>query len=145
MMVCYDGSMRKGYSFALLGIAAAIYFGWVYYSRWDDRRDFIRRMEESKAAQNRAFAEAYRGGRFNILEFYASPAVIRRGEKAQLCYSVISAESVRIEPPVKDVWPSRGRCVDITPVKDTIYKLIAKDSLGNKKTASITIRVLPQP
>ena len=137
--------MRKAYSLMLLAIIAGIYLGWVYYSRWIDHRTIIRRMEENKAAQDRAVVEAYGGGRFNILGFYATPAMVRGGKKAQLCYSVINAQSVRIEPPVENVWPSLSRCVEVRPDKDTVYKLIAEDVQGNRKTASLTVKVISQP
>jgi hypothetical protein len=102
-------------------------------------------MEENKRAQDRAVVEAYGGGRFNILGFYVTPAIVLKGQKAQLCYSVINAESVRIEPPVENVWPSLSRCVDVKPDKDTVYQLIAEDAQGNRKTARLTVKVTSRP
>jgi hypothetical protein len=124
---------------------ASLYLGWIYYSRWGDHRALLRRLEESKRAQDRAVVEAYGGGRFNILGFYATPAIVLKGQKAQLCYSVINAKSVRIEPPVENVWPSLSRCVDVRPVKDTVYQLLAEDAQGNRKTASLTVKVTSWP
>ena len=134
--------MRKVYGITWVSVTVAcIYLGWVFYSRWSENRAFIRSLEERKAAQDRAVVEKYGGGRRTILGFYATPPTIRPGETAQLCYSVSNAESVRIEPPVKNVWPSLSRCVEVTPGSDTVYKLIAEDSKGNTEMASVTVKV----
>jgi hypothetical protein len=134
--------MRKLICVILLSAFGVICFlSWTFYERWSDSRALIRSMEESKAAQNRAVALAYGDGRLTILEFYASPAIIRKGEAAKICYGVSHSKSVRIEPPLRDTWPSLSRCIDITPQKDTTYSLIAEDESGNTKTASITIKV----
>jgi len=137
--------MRRAYNILLLAVMAGLYLGWVYYSRWSDQRAILRPMEENKRARERAVEEAYGGGRFNILGFYATPAIVIKGQKAQLCYSVINAESVRTEPPVENVWPSLSRCVDVKPDKDTVYQLIAEDAQGNRKTASLTVKVTSWP
>jgi hypothetical protein len=121
---------------------ACIYLGWwIFRGRLSDSRALIRSIEESKAAQNRAVAAAYGEGRLTILQFYASPAIIRKGKAAQLCYGVSHSKSVRIEPPLGETWPSLARCIDITPQQDTTYSLIAEDESGNTKTASLTIKV----
>jgi hypothetical protein len=134
--------MRTVFRFTwVIAAAVAIFLGWVFYSRWSDNRAYIRRFEERKAAQDRAVFEAYGEGRLTILGFYATPPVINKGKTAQLCYSVSNSVKVRIEPPVENVWPSFGRCVDVTPKVDTVYRLIAEDSNGNKKTASVKIGV----
>jgi len=120
---------------------ACIYLGSVYYSRWSAKNSLKQRLEERKATQERAVVDAYGGENLTILNFYANPAAIRRGETTQLCYSVPNAESVRIEPPVKNVWPSRSRCVDVAPTSDTLYTLIAEDDGGNTVTADTTVEV----
>jgi hypothetical protein len=131
--------MRKVIILACL-IVICIFLGWTYYSKRNDMRIAAQKAEE-KAVQDRAFAKAYGENRLTILGFYANPGTIHPGEKAQLCYSVNNAENVRIEPPVKYVWPSLGRCVDVTPRKDTVYKFIAEDASGQTKTATTTVKV----
>jgi len=81
------------------------------------------------------------GNQFAILNFYASPGEIRRGETAQLCYGVSNAKTVRIEPQTSAVWPSYSRCVDVAPKKDTTYTLTAEDAAGHIKTATVTVKV----
>jgi hypothetical protein len=134
--------MRKAYSVTLV-IAAVVlvYTGWIFYSRWSENRAFVRRLAEPKEAQDRAIVAAYGGGRLTILGFYAAPATILWGEKTQLCYSVSNSKTVRIEPPVKDVWPSSSRCVEVAPERDTVYRLIAEDAAGHKAIATTTIKV----
>ena len=131
--------MRKVILFTCV-LLICVLLGWTFYSKWNERRE-ARIKEEQKAAQDRAFAKAYGENSLAILAFYANPAEVRRGEKTQLCYGVNNAESVRIEPPVENIWPSLSRCVDVTPKKETIYKLIAEDASGQTKTATATVKV----
>ncbi|MBN1568026.1 MAG: hypothetical protein JXA73_09280 [Acidobacteria bacterium] len=135
-------SARKLLIFTCIAFAAvAIYLGWIFYSRWRSNQELIQRLRAPVAARDRAIAEAYGGG-MKIMSFYAVPQTIRRGETAQLCYGVVNAESVRIEPPpVEDIWPSRSRCVSIAPQKDAVYRFIARDSKGKTKTADLTVTV----
>ncbi len=134
--------MRKVYSVTLVTASlACVYLGWIYYSRWSENQAFVRRLAEPKAAQDRAIVDAHGGGRLTLLGFYATPATIRRGEKSQLCYGVSNAKTVRIEPPIKNIWPSFSRCVEVAPESGTVYRLIAEDSAGHKVIATTTIKV----
>ena len=138
--------MRRVFRFTWVLVAAGcIYLGWVYFSRWSENHALTERLEEHKEAQARAQAsamlKAYGGERLTILAFYASPPGIRRGQKAQLCYGVSNSRSVRIEPPVENVWPSLSRCVEVSPRTDTVYRLIAEDANGQVKTVSTTVAV----
>ena len=129
------------YTWWILLAFACIYLGLIYYSRKSADQDLIQDMEEQKASQDRAVVDAYGGSSLSILNFYANPAAIRQGETTEICYSVPNAEKVRIEPPVKNVWPSLSRCVDVSPTKDTVYTLIAEDADGNTVTANTTVEV----
>ena len=135
--------MRKAYRFTwMLAVLVVLYLGWTFFSRWSENRDFRQRMEELNASQESTVSKSYGGGELKILTFYATPPAVRPGESVQLCYSVASAESVRIEPHVDNVWPSYSRCVSATPVKETTYKLIAQDADGNTATAETTVEVI---
>jgi hypothetical protein len=135
--------MRKSFRFTLIFIALlGIFLGWVFYTRWSDKQALIRRLEEQKESREGKLPDVYGHGKLTIMNFYSAPPVIRPGETALLCYSVVSADSVRIEPPVGDVWPSISRCVEIAPKKDTVYKLIASDAEGNTLTAETTVKVM---
>ena len=128
------------YTSILLGIAL-FYVGWVFFSRWQENRETERKAAEEKRAADQKVVESLGGNEFTILNFYASPGEIRRGESAQLCYGVSNAKTVRLEPQTSAVWPSYSRCVDVTPKKDTTYTLTAEDAAGHSKTATVTVKV----
>ncbi len=132
------------YSLVVVAIVAA-YVGWVLYSRWRENRAIEQRIEQERAAKQRAEAErmgqAFGGNSFAILNFYADPPSLRRGDSADLCYGVSHAKSVRLEPQSNPVWPSYARCVQVAPKKTTTYTLTATDAAGNTKTATVTVRV----
>jgi hypothetical protein len=128
------------YTSILLGIAL-LYVGWVFFSRRQENREIERKAAEEKRAADQSVVDMLGGNQFAILNFYASPGEIRRGEAAQLCYGVSNAKAVRIEPQTSAVWPSFSRCVDVTPKKDTTYTLAAEDAAGHIKTATVVVKV----
>ena len=54
-------------------------------------------------------------GPVRILRFYASVGTLTPGDKAQLCYGVENARSVRIVPALPGVYPAYIQCVEIVP------------------------------
>jgi hypothetical protein len=126
---------------SVLMILAALYSGWILYSRWREGRDIAEAAKTRKLADDQKIVESLGGDRFEILNFYAIPPVITHGETAQLCYGVSNAKSVRLEPPAGAVWPSYMRCIDVAPKKDTSYTLTADDGRGNTKTSTIEVKV----
>lgn len=136
--------MQKGFRYTWVVVVVVlimIYFGWIYYSRWSDKTGFMQHLEENQPSQKQSLSDSY-GSSLSILNFYAIPQTIRKGETAQLCYGVSNAERVQIEPSVGNVWPSYSRCVDIVPGSDTVYKLIAVDADGNEVTKDTAIKVI---
>ncbi|MGC1415062.1 MAG: hypothetical protein WA817_07270 [Candidatus Acidiferrum sp.] len=132
------------YSSAILAVAL---LGVVYVmlSRWLDGRNIERQAAQQRAEKQRqedSLAVEQMGGKeFAILDFYASPKVIRRGESAQICYGVSNAKSVKLEPQSHAVWPSLARCVDVSPRKTTTYTLTIEDGAGHAKSESIDLNV----
>jgi hypothetical protein len=130
---------------ALLFVVAVCYSGGFVFYRWQENREYenqVREKEDAKkAADDRRAVEFLGGNRFEILSFYGSPGIIRRGDSAQLCYGVSNAKSVRLDPPAGSVWPSASRCVSVAPTKDTTYTLTATDAAGNTTSRSLTIKV----
>lgn len=122
-------------------VLAALYTAWVFASRWNDNR----RIEQAAAAQrakfDREITELYGSGRLKILTFYASPGLIRRGEKALVCYGVVNARTVRLDPAVERVWPSTSRCFPVMPDRETRYTLTAEDAEGHTATESFVLQV----
>jgi hypothetical protein len=132
------------YSSAFVAVVALI-VGWIMLYRWLDNRDIDRRAAQERATRQREMdrlaIEQLGGKEFAILNFYASPCTIRRGETSQLCYGVSNAKTVKLEPQSNPVWPSAARCVDVSPTKDTTYTLTIQDASGNTKTATVEVKV----
>lgn len=125
-----------------LHVAVLLVVGWIFFSRWNENRRIEQRALEKEREEARQTFEMLGGNRFEILQFYASPPLIRRGETAALCYGVSNAKAVRIEPaPIGGVWPSLNRCVEVAPAKNTSYSLTATDASGQIKTASVEVKV----
>jgi hypothetical protein len=122
-------------------ILALLYVGWVFYSRWSYSRD-MQREEDRKAVEEAKRIDAlYGSGQLKILNFYASPGVVARGEATELCYGVANSSAVTIEPGVPDVKPSLARCIEVKPRRSTTYTLTASDSQGHHATQSINVTI----
>jgi hypothetical protein len=134
--------LRRALKFSWLLVAvAAIYSGWVLLERQDQDRRKQRQAEQQRLEAARRSVEALGGDRFEILHFYATPGILRRGEEAQLCYGVSNAKSVQLDPPAGAVWPSFGRCLYVQPEKDTTYTLTITHASGQIKSESLTLQV----
>ena len=128
------------YTSALVGVAL-LYAGYTFYSRHADNAAAAAAIEQKKADENKAVVDRMGGDELKILNFSASPAVFKRGEKGVVCYAVNNAVAVRIDPLTETLKPSLTRCVDITPHTDTTYTLTATDAKGATKTASLSVLV----
>jgi hypothetical protein len=137
----YSGLRNPVLYTSLLILFAALYSGWVLFSRRQEVRELEDKAKAEKLAQDQKIVESLGGNSFDILNFYASPPVVQHGETAQLCYGVSNAKSVRVEPQPNKVWPSYMRCVEVAPQKDTAYTLTAEDGRGNTKTATVVVKV----
>jgi hypothetical protein len=144
-----DGQ-RKSKSFAatllpyttILLVIVAIYVGWIFYSRWRDRKEAQERADAAQQAQQKKVVDQVFGsGQVKLLNFSISPIRLQRGESAHLCYGVSNAVSVTIEPHVEDTKPSYNHCFDISPKTNTTYTLTAKDKAGRVETGSLTVTV----
>lgn len=138
---------RKFFTHSWLALAiVALGVAWIFYVRWQTNRDIDARAAQKAAAEQRENAarsvEMMGGSKFDILNFYAAPGAVRRGDSFQLCYGVSNAASVKLDPPVGSVWPSLSRCLSVTPKKTVTYTLTATDSAGHTKTASLIVTVV---
>jgi hypothetical protein len=122
-------------------VLVVLYSGWILYSRRADNLRIAEEAEQRRAEQDRKILDKLGSGQLKVLMFYANPPVIRRGDRALLCYGVANAKTVRIEPEVDGVGPAISRCVEVVPVKTTSYKLIATDEAGGEQVSSVEIRV----
>jgi hypothetical protein len=128
--------------FTVVLLAAVLYDGWVFYSRWSGARQAERTRQEKEAADAQKTLDMVGGGGLKILSFYATPGVIHPGEHASLCYGVTGAQNVRMEPVIQELHPALSYCMQVSPAKDTEYKLFAKDATGHSVTSNVTIRVI---
>jgi hypothetical protein len=119
----------------------AVYVGGVFYSRWHSNRMIQVRAADAEREHDSKVFDAMGGDRFDILGFYANPAIIQRGDSTTLCYSVSNAKSVTLEPQSNAVWPAFERCVSVSPRKTTTYTLTATDAAGNTKTRTVEVDV----
>ena len=80
-------------------------------------------------------------GPVKILRFYATSGLLITGQKAQLCYGVENAKSVRIAPLSGEIQPSARRCLEIGPQHTTHYTILAEGYDGMMATQSLTLPV----
>jgi hypothetical protein len=136
--------LRKALPFVFAAtLAAVVYDGWLFYSRWRHTRETERMRQAKEADEARRTIDMLGGGRLEILNFYASPGTIRRGGHANICYGVYGAQSVRIEPPVEELHPAIAHCFQVSPSKSTEYKLVVEDGSGHTATQRFTLQVAP--
>jgi hypothetical protein len=128
------------YSWFLVG-ATVLVVAWTFFSQWMESRKIASDAVARKQRADAAAAEMMGGNRFEILQFYAYPSIVARGQSTDMCYSVSNAKSVKLDPPAVEVWPSQMRCIDIKPEKTTDYTLTIFDDAGKSKTQTITITV----
>src|ERR1039457_3766188 len=84
-------------------------------------------------------------GPVRILRFYASTGSIAPGDKAQLCYGVENAKSVRISPSIVPVVPAANKCLEIVPEHTTHYTILAEGFDGKLATRFLTLVVETAP
>ncbi len=125
----------------ILVLAGAIYDGWIFYSRWSGNRQAEQARADKATEQARRAIDMVGGGGLKIVSFYAAPGEIARGGETSICYGVTGAKTLRLEPPVKEVWPAMGRCFEVSPRKDTEYKLVAEDGAGHSTAQSVAVKV----
>ena len=124
-----------------MALIGAAYDGWIFYDRWQSDRDAERAHADAEAERARKTIAAIGGADFGIRSFYASPPVIHRGEPASLCYSVFGATTLRLDPPLAEVYPTFNHCIQASPGKDTEFTLTAADAAGHTATAKLVLKV----
>lgn len=120
------------------------YLGWIAESRWSRSRTETARIARAGKPD---IPDDYlpKGTGVKIVNFYSAAGEIYRGDQAVICYSVVNAASVRIDPPVEDLKPSINRCFAVKPDSKTTYTLKAEGTDGSTATASFAIEVSPPP
>lgn len=122
--------------FLILVAIAGTYVAYTFLSR----RTPPPKQEAGAPAKPTELEKIYGGSDLRILQFYSPAAGLIEGEQTTLCYGVVNAKSVRMEPPVDGVGVSLNRCVAIQPKGETTYKLIAEGADGKTVEQSVTVR-----
>ena len=122
-------------------VLAALYSGWIFYSRRQIAAEAERQLQQKKADEDRRVVAEFGGDQLKILSFGATTGEVPPGGRVVLCYGVSNATEVKIEPGVEPIKPAVSHCLDVFPKKTTTYTLKAEDARGNSKSATLTIRV----
>ena len=109
---------------------AVAYAGWTFLSRALSEYRLRRYVDAEQTRRNAEFLRVYGGTAVKILQFYSRDFKVTEGTNSVICYGVINAKSVRMEPPAEGVTPSLNKCVEVAPTKETRYTLIAEGSDG---------------
>jgi hypothetical protein len=133
----------------IIALAIALYLGFVFFTRWQSNRAIEKRnavkAAEEQHAHDVAAVQSLGGSELAIRALYLSPPAVYTGESSQLCYDVSNAQSVALDPPVAEVWPSHTRCIDVAPKKTTKYTLTITDAHGQSTSQSIELKVSERP
>ena len=124
-------------------IIAALYVGWTFYSRHQRSREAAEAVEKKQDDQRKRVAnQIFGSGEIKFSTFSIATAALKRGETTQLCYGVVNATSVKLDPPPSEpLKPSYRHCLDIAPKKTTTYTITASNAKGESQSQSLTLRV----
>ncbi|MBV9154749.1 MAG: hypothetical protein JO097_00690 [Acidobacteriaceae bacterium] len=123
-------------------ILAALYVAWIFYSRYESNRNAQQAIEaQREQARKQQVEQIYGSGEIKFSTFSVDSSSLKRGETAQLCYGVLNAKTVKLDPPVEQAKPTYYHCVQIAPKITTTYKITADDGKGNSKSESLTVQV----
>jgi hypothetical protein len=127
--------------FFFAAVLAATYLAWVFAARSLRTSQWTR--ERAHSADNPEFARTYGATDVKILQFYAREGSVTEGSKSLICYGVLNAKSVRIEPPLGGIYPALNRCVEAAPQRETRYTLTAEGQDGRSVSESFVLGVHP--
>jgi len=127
----------------VLVAGAVAYAGWTFLSRALSEYRLRRYVDAEQTRRNAEFLRVYGGTAVKILQFYSRDFKVTEGTNSVLCYGVINAKAVRMEPPVEGVTPSLNKCVEVAPARDTRYTLIAEGSDGQMVSESFVLGTQP--
>jgi hypothetical protein len=123
-------------------IIAALYVAWTFYSRYEANRTAALAIQNKKAEENKQFvSQVYGSGEVKFTAMSADSGVLGPGQTTQLCYGVVNAKTVKVDPPVEQLKPSYHHCFEVAPKKTTTYTITADDGAGHTKSESLTIQV----
>lgn len=124
-------------------ILAALYVAWTFYSRHESARQEQEAIETKQREAEKRKADLILGsGEVKFTTFSADNGLLKSGETTRLCYGVVNATTLKIDPPVGEpVKPTNRHCVEIAPKQTTTYTITASNDKGDTKTSSLTVQV----
>ena len=114
-------------------LLTALYIGWVFFER--------HRTQAAPTSIEQDPLAKY-GDAVKIVQFYSTFSSIRPGGSTLICYGVVNAKEVRLDPPVEKVWPAIIRCFDASPLQTTRYTLTAEGANHKLASESLVIAVV---
>jgi len=128
-------------------IVMVVYLAYVLLARHTASQHWAAHRNSAPSAPepNPKFEAAYGGTAVKILQFYARDGVVTEGQGTVICYGVLNAKSLRIDPPVEGVYPALNRCIAVDPERDTKYTLTAEGNDGQTASAQLALAVKPDP
>jgi hypothetical protein len=90
--------------------------------------------------------EEFLSPHLRILMFYSAEAAPRPGRPATVCYGVVNAVKVRLDPPLAKVSPAPSRCFAVTVDRPRMLTLTATGKDGEEAVAAFRLGVkTPRP
>ena len=124
-------------------LIAALYVAWTFYSRHQRAQEAEQAIQKKQDDQRKRVAnQIFGSGEIKFTTFSISTSALKRGDTTQLCYGVVNATSVKLDPPPSEpLKPSYRHCLDIAPKKTTTYTITASNAKGESQSQSLTLRV----
>lgn len=140
-MLYHLSVLRKVVTYGWFALAiGALYVGYTFYARYDANQKMQRRTTEKEGEEAEQELNRLGGTSLKIAQLYA-PASLGKGQTGKLCYGVVNAKTVTLDPPVERVWPALTRCIEIKPTHSTTYTLTATDEAGHSVQQAATVEV----
>jgi hypothetical protein len=132
--------LHPGRYMSVVALGALVYTGWIFARRASDRWSTL--PQNPQITVRRAELDRiYGGADLKILQFYSRESSVIEGSSTIICYGVVNARAIRIEPRVQGVAPSISRCIEVAPETDTRYTLTAEGNDGRTISESILVTV----
>ncbi len=126
----------------ILLFAAIIYVAYTFYARHQADVQAQAEMEAKKEeARKRTVNAVFGNGEIKFTSMSLDASSVKPGESAKLCYGVVNAATVKIDPPVEPLKPTYLHCFDVTPKRTTTYTITADDGKGHTKSESLELKV----
>lgn len=124
-------------------LIAALYVAWTFYSRSQSAKESEQAAQaKQEESRKRVNEQIFGSGEIKVTTFLADPGHLAKGQSAQLCYGVVNATALKLDPaPAEPVKPTYRHCVAISPKETTTYKLTATNDKGQSESKTLTVIV----